>query len=157
MTATLYYQTTSKEYVEFLRDENHTNAWGQVFYDLWATTDKSAPEVMAEAQWSSSTPPPTDTLPPSVPTGLTATTVDSKSIDLNWTASVDDVGVVGYQIYRNGIQVADEPTTSHRDSGLSAGTTYTYNVKAYDAAGNISGPSTNASATTAQKGGKPKR
>jgi PKD repeat protein len=43
---TLYYQTTTKEYVEFLRDENHTNNWGQVFYDLWNTNGKSAPVVM---------------------------------------------------------------------------------------------------------------
>jgi PKD repeat protein len=43
---TLYYQTTTREYVEFLRDENHTNEWGQVFYDLWNSQGKSAPVVM---------------------------------------------------------------------------------------------------------------
>ncbi len=42
----LYYQTMSKEYVEFLRDENVTNNSGQVIYDLWDTHGKSAPEVM---------------------------------------------------------------------------------------------------------------
>jgi cytochrome c553 len=47
----LYYQTTSKEYVEFLRDENRTNDWGQIFYDLWAANGKSAPELMARAVW----------------------------------------------------------------------------------------------------------
>lgn len=46
LVVTLYYQTTSKEYVEFLRDENTTNDWGNVFYDLWAQNGKSAPEVM---------------------------------------------------------------------------------------------------------------
>ncbi len=49
--ASLYYQTTTKEYVEFLRDENHTNDWGQVLYDLWAANGKSAPELMARAVW----------------------------------------------------------------------------------------------------------
>ena len=49
--ATLYYQTTSKEFVEFLRDENRTNNTGQVFYDLWANSGKSPPEVMARATW----------------------------------------------------------------------------------------------------------
>lgn len=44
---TLYYQTMSKEYVEFLRDENVTNNTGQVIYDLWNTHGKSAPEVMS--------------------------------------------------------------------------------------------------------------
>ncbi len=47
VVATLFYQTTSKEYVEFLRDENMTNTWGQVLYDLWAANGKSAPVAMA--------------------------------------------------------------------------------------------------------------
>jgi hypothetical protein len=46
---TLYYQSTSKEYVEFLRDENHTNQAGQNLYDAWFAQGKSAPVVMAEA------------------------------------------------------------------------------------------------------------
>ncbi len=47
MVVTLYYQTTSKEYVEFLRDENVTNDWGTVFYDLWTAHGRSAPVAMA--------------------------------------------------------------------------------------------------------------
>jgi hypothetical protein len=43
---TLYYQTLSKEYVEFLRDENITNDAGNILYDLWDTHGKSAPEIM---------------------------------------------------------------------------------------------------------------
>ena len=46
---TLYYQTTSKDYVEFLRDENHTNEWGNTFYDMWAAGGKSAPVAMNSA------------------------------------------------------------------------------------------------------------
>jgi hypothetical protein len=46
IVATLNYQTTSKEYVEFLRDENHTNSWGDTLYDLWAANGKSAPVAM---------------------------------------------------------------------------------------------------------------
>ncbi len=44
---TLYYQSTSKEYVEFLRDENETNTAGQVLYDLWNNSGKCPPEAMA--------------------------------------------------------------------------------------------------------------
>jgi hypothetical protein len=44
---TLYYQSTSKEYVEFLRDKNVTNDWGTVFHNLWAVSGKSAPVAMA--------------------------------------------------------------------------------------------------------------
>jgi len=46
---TLYYQTLSKEYVEFLRDANSTNSAGQDLYDAWAAHGKSAPVPMAEA------------------------------------------------------------------------------------------------------------
>ena len=44
--ATLYHQTTSKEYIEFLRDANVTNDKGQVAYDQWVIGGKSAPIVM---------------------------------------------------------------------------------------------------------------
>jgi hypothetical protein len=43
---TLYYQSTSKEFIEFLRDENNTNAKGQELYDLWDQNGKCPPEVM---------------------------------------------------------------------------------------------------------------
>ena len=46
VVVTLYYQTVSKEYVEFLRDENATNDWGDNFYNLWESNGKSPPEVM---------------------------------------------------------------------------------------------------------------
>ena len=46
---TLYYQTTTKEYIEFLRDTNVTNAAGQLAHDLWAKFGKSAPVDMDTA------------------------------------------------------------------------------------------------------------
>jgi len=47
---TLYYQSTSKEFVQFLRDENITNTAGQDFYNLWSNNGKCPPEVMAQIQ-----------------------------------------------------------------------------------------------------------
>jgi hypothetical protein len=44
---TVYYQSTSKEYVEFLRDENTTNTVGQEMYNLWNNSNKCPPEMMA--------------------------------------------------------------------------------------------------------------
>ena len=44
----LYYQSTSKEYVEFLRDENGTNSWGQDLYDAWEAHGRSAPVMMVQ-------------------------------------------------------------------------------------------------------------
>jgi hypothetical protein len=46
----LYYQTTSKEYVEFLRDENTTNAAGPILFDLWDQIDRSTPVELARVR-----------------------------------------------------------------------------------------------------------
>jgi hypothetical protein len=51
----LMYQTTSKEYIEFLRDNNETNTKGQELYDLWVAYGKSTPVVMQEAEFFTST------------------------------------------------------------------------------------------------------
>ncbi|HUO50194.1 MAG TPA: fibronectin type III domain-containing protein, partial [Candidatus Paceibacterota bacterium] len=89
-----------------------------------------------------------DTTAPSVPTGLSATAVSSSQINLTWTTSTDNVGVTGYNIYRNGTKVGTATTNSYSDTGLSAATNYSYTVSAYDAAGNTSAQSSSASATT---------
>jgi hypothetical protein len=91
---------------------------------------------------------PVDTTPPSVPTNLVATAQSSSAISLSWTASTDNVGVTGYDIYRNGTQVGTAATNSYSDTGLTASIAYTYTVSAYDAAGNNSAQSSSASATT---------
>jgi chitodextrinase len=90
----------------------------------------------------------TNTTPPTVPTGLTATAVSSSQINLSWTASTDNVGVTGYKVFRAGAQIGTSTTTTYSDGGLTASTTYSYTVSAYDAAGNNSAQSSSASATT---------
>jgi fibronectin type 3 domain-containing protein len=96
-----------------------------------------------------------DTTPPTSPTNLTATAASSTQINLSWTASTDNVGVTQYQIQRcqgagcnSFAQVGTSATPSFPDSGLLAGTSYSYQVRALDAAGNASGFSNIASATT---------
>jgi uncharacterized repeat protein (TIGR03806 family) len=92
----------------------------------------------------------TDTTSPSTPGTPTATAVNSTRIDLTWTASTDAVGVSGYRIYRNGstTPLATVTTTNYSNTGLTASTTYTYTVRAFDAAGNVSNSSGTGSATT---------
>ncbi|MDQ1723144.1 MAG: hypothetical protein QOG52_172 [Frankiaceae bacterium] len=90
-----------------------------------------------------------DTTPPSAPTGLTSPSHTSSSVALSWSASTDNVGVTGYQVFRNGTQVGTAGGTSYTDSGLAASTAYSYTVKAVDAAGNVSGASSSISVTTA--------
>jgi parallel beta-helix repeat protein len=89
-----------------------------------------------------------DTQPPSVPSGLTATANSSSQINLSWSASTDNVGVMGYSIFRNGNQVGTVTTTAYSDAGLTASTNYKYNVAAVDTAGNVSGNSIAVTATT---------
>src|SRR5947209_8606321 len=90
-----------------------------------------------------------DTTPPTTPTGLTAAAAGSTGANLSWSASTDNVGVTGYIVRRNGVQVATPTATSYADTGLSAATTYSYTVAARDAAGNISPDSASASVTIA--------
>lgn len=89
-----------------------------------------------------------DSLPPSVPTNLTATAVSATQIDLSWTPSTDDVGVAGYKMYRNGSEIGTSPTASFSDTGLSPSTTYTYTARAIDVALHLSNASSAATATT---------
>jgi fibronectin type 3 domain-containing protein len=114
--------------------------------------------TQAEVQQDMTTPiggAPPDTTPPTAPTNLTATAVSSSQINLSWTASTDNVGVTGYQVERcqgTGCStfalVASPAGTAYSDPGLQPATSYSYRVLATDAAGNISPPSSTASATT---------
>ncbi len=89
-----------------------------------------------------------DTTAPTVPTGLTATAISSSQINLSWTASTDNVGVTGYNIYRGGTKIGTSLGATYQDTGLAASTSYSYTVAAFDAAGNTSAQSAGASATT---------
>src|SRR5205809_3643540 len=102
----------------------------------------------AETSNGAGTTPSVDTTPPSTPTGLTGAAMGSTGANLSWSGSSDNVGVVGYVVRRNGVQVATPATTSYADAGLSAATTYSYTVAARDAAGNLSPNSASASVTT---------
>jgi len=82
-----------------------------------------------------------DTQAPTVPTGVAAGTVTAVRVPLTWAASTDDFGVAGYRVFRDGTQIGDVAGTNFADTSVAAGTTYSYTVRAYDAAGNLSNPS----------------
>ncbi|WP_435269986.1 cellulase family glycosylhydrolase [Streptomyces sp. 1222.5] len=94
-----------------------------------------------------------DTTAPSVPTGLKVTGTTASSVSLTWSASSDDTGVAGYDVYRGTGKVGSVTGTSFTDSGLTAGTAYDYTVRARDSAGNTSAASATLTATTAGTGG----
>ncbi len=90
----------------------------------------------------------TDVNSPSIPTGFTATATGPAAVYLSWTASTDNVGVAGYNVYRAGAYLGNCTTTNYTDTGLSPSTTYSYQVSAYDAIGNESYKSATRTATT---------
>jgi len=98
-----------------------------------------------------------DTQIPMVPADLKATqSTSSTGIALSWKASIDDVGVTSYQVYRGTLALASQAqgnVTSYtdNDAGLIASTEYTYTVAACDDAGYCSAPSAPVSVLTPQK------
>lgn len=125
------------------------------FYSNEATSAGDRPMLTVTYNTDGTTPPPPpppppptgDTSAPTTPTGFTATAVSTSQINLSWNASTDNVGVTGYDVYRNGAKFTTVTGTSYANTGLAAATTYTYAVDAYDAAGNVSGQ-VSAAATT---------
>src|SRR5439155_15802110 len=96
-----------------------------------------------------------DTSPPTAPSNLAATAASGSLINLAWTASTDTVAVAGYLVERcqgagcsNFAQVGMTTTASYADNGLLGATSYSYRVRANDAANNLSAYSNTASATT---------
>ena len=96
-----------------------------------------------------------DTTAPTTPTGLSAATVSQSQIDLTWTAATDpESGVSSYNVYRDSgtVPIGSSVGTSFQDSGLTANTTYAYQVAAVNGAGQEGTKSVLASATTASPG-----
>ncbi|MCI0689013.1 MAG: glycosyl hydrolase family 18 protein [Sporichthyaceae bacterium] len=88
-----------------------------------------------------------DTSPPTVPGNLRVTGLTSTSVSLAWNASTDNVAVTGYDVFRNGSLLITVPGLTHTVGGLTAGTQYTFTVRARDGAGNVSGQSNQVTAT----------
>lgn len=108
----------------------------------------------AVVTWDPSIDPGDDTEPPTTPTGLHTTSVGQTSVILAWSASTDNIGVVGYKLYRGGSLVQTlGNVTAAIDSGLTASTSYNYQVSAYDLDGNESVLTAVLAVTTLASGG----
>jgi len=88
-----------------------------------------------------------DTVAPGAPTGLIPIPVTISQVDLSWTASTDNIGVIGYIIYRDGIEIGRSMSTQFSDKNALPLAVNSYTVRAYDTR-NLSDPSTEASAET---------
>jgi chitodextrinase len=100
-------------------------------------------------------PPPLDTQSPTTPGTPTSSGTTGAATTLTWTASTDNMHVTGYDIYRapgasggTFTLVGTSPTNTFTDTGLTAGATYSYQVRARDAAGNVSAFSATVTVTT---------
>jgi len=93
---------------------------------------------------------PVDTQAPTAPSTLTSTSKTTNTVSLNWKASSDNIGVTNYQIFNGSSFVANVSgsTLNTTLTGLTPNTAYTFNIKAVDAAGNVSVASNSVSVTT---------
>jgi chitodextrinase len=112
--------------------------------------DTSGHASTSRATMSTATSACSDTTPPSAPTNFAAGTKTLTSIATSWTASTDNVGVAGYNVYVGSTKVNTSLVTgtSYTFASLTCGTSYALGVEAVDAAGNVSTPRTTLSTST---------
>ncbi|GHB08862.1 carbohydrate binding domain-containing protein [Streptomyces termitum] len=94
-----------------------------------------------------------DTEAPSAPGNPRATGTSASGVSLAWDAASDNVGVTGYDVYRDGTLATSVTGTSATVGGLAPGTSYRFTVRAKDRAGNVSPDSATVTATTGKDDG----
>jgi len=131
----------------------YANTYGENYYTVEAIAYDAAGLSTASEATSINVANPTPK--PSTPTGLSVTSNNYDSVSLGWTASNDNggPGLKGYYVLRstNGgtpVTLGSSATPSYTDNMVSANTTYTYSVEAYDIYNNLSNVSTSINDTT---------
>ena len=102
--------------------------------------------------WAPGTQSVEDTLAPSIPAGLSGSSLGGTGIALAWKASTDNVGVNGYEVFVDGVYYETVAETNTVVRGLFPNTTYFLSVTAFDAAGNTSYPCPAVAVTTEPEG-----
>ncbi len=129
---------------------NVTGLTASTSYDFTVFAEDAAGNVSAVSNTETvNTPAPPDTQAPSAVTGLSSSNTTSTTTDLTWNASTDNIGVTNYEVFRNGVSIANTGTaTTFNVTGLSPSTSYDFTVFAEDAAGNVSTVSNTATVNT---------
>ncbi|MFJ9977022.1 glycosyl hydrolase family 18 protein [Streptomyces cyaneofuscatus] len=91
--------------------------------------------------------------PPTAPGTPTTSDVTNTSVKLSWSAATDDKGVKNYDVLRNGAKIATVTGTTYTNTGLTAGTDYTYAVQARDTIDQLGPVSGSVSVRTTGGGG----
>ena len=107
-------------------------------YTLGVEALDAAGNVSARSTLGAATVACPDTSAPTQPSLLVASGPTQTSLTIGWVGSIDNVGVVGYRVYRDGTLLGNASSTSYAVTGLDCATGYTLGVEAYDAAGNVS-------------------
>ena len=94
-----------------------------------------------------------DTSAPTAPSNVSASSITETSVTISWSAATDNVGVTGYNVYQGNTLLGQTTNTSASVSSLTAGTTYTFYISAYDAAGNESSTDSVTFTTSSSSGG----
>ena len=136
---------------------NYISTTGAMRLQLLANNANDAADIDYAALILNNTAAPADTTAPSTPGALVVTGTSASSVSLSWSASTDNVGVTGYEVFQGSgtTPVASPSGTSATIGGLTASTSYSFTVKARDAAGNRSAASATVTATTSSSGGLP--
>ncbi len=101
-----------------------------------------ARQLIPNAAFTGSYTPPADAVAPSVPANVKAILTTNTYVDIAWDNSTDNVGVTGYDVYVNGVKKTTVTNTTYRLTGLTAGQSNTFTIKALDLANNMSAFST---------------
>ncbi len=126
-----------------------TGLIGATSYSFYVVAKDAAGNLStASSTISVTTNTPADTQAPTAPTGLASANVTETTVDLSWTASTDNVGVTGYDVYKGGVFYSTVTGTAATVTGLTAATAYSFYVTAKDAAGNVSAASSTVNVTT---------
>jgi len=134
-----------------------TTAMGSTTVNPTSTTVYTLTATNANGTSTAATTVTVDTSTPTTPTSVVATAFSGSQINLTWASSTDSggSGIAGYNIFRcpggactPSAEIATSSGASYSDTGLSASTTYTYAIQAFNGVGTLSATSTNASTTT---------
>lgn len=153
-TVSLYLQTdmatypySLANYISFSNAEGWATTWYSLFYNWKIKVGNTCARTPIQAVVNPALPC-TDSQSPTTPGTISFSTVTQNSLTATWTASTDNVGVVGYEVLLNGTLYSTVATNSISINGLQCNTSYTVRVRAKDAAGNFSSYNSIASTTT---------
>lgn len=119
--------------VNTFRDTTVTSGMNYTYYvEAFDASENSSTSNVLDVQ----TPIPVDTVDPTNPSGLSASSVTSSDATISWNRSTDDIALSGYRIYQNGVHIGTTVNPSFSVTSLAASTSYTFTVEAYDSSNN---------------------